>query len=390
MNDSAQKPAKIPTIFASLFEAAAAAAGTWRAATGGKIVGYLGSDMPVEIIIAAGCLPFRIGAFEPKTTAVQRFLEMGDSNVVAQLADALLDGSYDFLDHIVIGNSPTFNITLFHFLRESRRLDPCFPAPTMTFHEIHHGEGKTIEDFNLDSCRRLAERLSTLGSPINDVMLRTAIDQTNARRGELARLQALRRHASVGLSGTDALALVAQWQLMPQVPLREPALLPRRVPRVMFSGSDVGHFQHYPLIEATGCTIVADDHDWGEDSLLPTIERADDPMRAIAVRYAQQTPRASRFSSKRRIADIVQRALGANVEGVVLWISDEDQASSWDVPELTAALGLHGIATLDLGPQPVIGFDEVAIAAKLRRWLYTLRAEPTIESGAESRAEVAQ
>jgi benzoyl-CoA reductase/2-hydroxyglutaryl-CoA dehydratase subunit BcrC/BadD/HgdB len=141
---------------------------------------------------------------------------------------------------------------------------------------------------------------------------------------------------------------------------------------VLFSGSDVGNFNHYPTVEAAGCTIVADDHDWGEDALLGAVAKGGDAFNAIAARYANQTPRAARWSRQKRIASLVERAIEAKVDGVVFWISDEDQASSWDVPALVAALNAHGIAALDLGKQPAIGFDESTIVAKLRRWLYGL------------------
>ncbi len=369
-----QRQAERTPAFAENFARARAAAMAWREASGGKIVGYLGTDVPIEIISAAGLLPFRVAVLQPQLTAVERFLEMGDSDVVAQLANTLLDGSYAFLDHLIIGNTPTFNITLFHFLREARRLDPSFPAPSKSFHELHHSDGAAVRAFNLESCRRLAERLSGLGTRVTQANLRHAIDLMNARRSELAHLRTLRRSHPPQLSGTHALELLARWQWMPNDPLPRSATAPRDLPRVMFSGSDIGHFQHYPLVESAGCTIVADDHDWGEDALLAPVElEADgDPLATIAQRYTDQAPRAARWPRQTRIAAIVQRAREAQVDGVVFWISDEDQASSWDVPDLSRALRSHGIAALDLGVQPALDVDAAAIVDQVRRWLAQL------------------
>lgn len=361
--------------FASLFSEAVTAAVALRAATGRKIVGYLGAGVPIEIIEAAGLIPFRIGVFQPSLKSVERFLEMGDSDVVAQLANAMLDDSYAFLDHVVVGNTPTFNITLFHFVRESRRLDPSFPAPPMTFHEMHHGESETIAAFNVESCRRLADQLSAIGTKVTDASLRAAIEKTNARRQELARLRALRRQSPCA-SGTDALTALTRWQLFTEQPLADPPLQTRELPRVLFSGSDVGHFDHYSIVESAGCTIIADDHDWGEEALLSAVDTRSDPFIAIATRYANQTPRSARWSREKRITSLVKRAVEAKANGVVFWISDEDQASSWDVPALTDALAAQGIATLDLGKQPAFDFDDAAIVAKLRRWLYGLSVRP--------------
>lgn len=356
-----------------LFAEGSIAAQAWRAQTGRSIVGYLGTDVPVEIITAAGLLPFRIGAFDGNTEAVRKFLEMGDSDVVAQLASVFLDERLAFLDHVVVGNTPTFNITLFHFLREAKRLDPAFPGPPMIFHETHHGEGQTIEAFNLDSCSRLAQQLGDIGERITRQSLQAAIEHTDARRRQIQDVQSLRRSRPAQVSGTDALLHLARWQLMPQSPLPAISTVPRQRPRILLSGSDIGHFLHYPLIEATGCTIVADDHDWGEDALITCVEKTDEPLIAIANRYTHQAPHAMRWSRKVRIASVVQRAIDARADGVVFWISDEDQASSWDVPALSDALHARGVATLDLGPQPVADIDEAAIAAKMRRWLHSLQ-----------------
>lgn len=359
--------------YRELFAQASTAAQAWRAATGRSIVGYLGTDVPVEIITAAGLLPFRIGAFEDDTKAVRQFLEMGDSDVVAQLANLFLDGRLAFLDHVVIGNTPTFNITLFHFLREAKRLDPAVPGPPMIFHEMHHGEGKTIEAFNLESCNRLAQQLGEIGERVTRHSLQAAIDHTNARRREIRDLQSQRRSRPAQMSGTEALLHLARWQLIPQSPLPAIRAEARQGPRILLSGSDVGHFLHYPLIEAAGCTIVADDHDWGEDALITCVEVAAGPLVAIANRYTHQAPHATRWSRKVRIPSVVQRAIDTHADGVVFWISDEDQASSWDVPALSTALRARGIATLDLGPQPAAGVDAAAIAAKMRRWLHSLQ-----------------
>ena len=78
------------TFFQELLAQGAAEAIAMRSRTGRKIVGYVGAGVPVELILAAGLIPFRVGAFDPSTQAVDAHLEIGDSEIVGVLANALL------------------------------------------------------------------------------------------------------------------------------------------------------------------------------------------------------------------------------------------------------------------------------------------------------------
>ena len=368
------------TSFQELLAQGAAEAIAMRSRTGRKIVGYVGAGVPVELILAAGLIPFRVGAFDPSTQAVDAHLEIGDSEIVGVLANALLNGGYDFLDYLVVGNSPTFNVTLFHFLREMRRGNPALTRPVLYFHEIHHGASAAITAFNVESCRLLAERLGLAGQKPTAHSLQAAIEQTNDRRQTIEQIGELRRQHPPRLSGTQALMRMARWQTS-MAPLEPPPPSDGIADvRVVFSGSDVGHFQHYPLIEAAGCTIVADDHDWGEWALKARTAAHSDPMEAIAARYAQWPPRAARWPRLRRIEAVLELAVSSQAVGLVYWPSTEDQASAWDFPQLAAELASRGIAALDLGPQPAIKFDGAAITAKTRQWLESMKLHEQVSA----------
>ena len=70
---------------------------------GRKVIGYLCAFTPVEIITAAGCIPFRIkgDVHEPITRADTR-METIICPVVRSAFDVTLKGRYDFLDGLVI------------------------------------------------------------------------------------------------------------------------------------------------------------------------------------------------------------------------------------------------------------------------------------------------
>ncbi len=74
----------------------------WKAKTGGKVLGYLTSDLPEELIYAAGILPVRIlGSHEPEVVTAPY---VWDEIICVFERDCLaqgLQGKYDYLDGLV-------------------------------------------------------------------------------------------------------------------------------------------------------------------------------------------------------------------------------------------------------------------------------------------------
>lgn len=345
------------------------AALAWKDANKGRVIGYLGADVPPELIQAAGHYPVRLPPGQPPTPAgAGRFFERGDSDVIAEIAEPLLSGAYDFVDHVVVGNAPVFHAVLFNFLLEARRLDLPLPL-SFSLHEMYHGGGEIAASRNDDACARL---LALLGGA-SDAALRDAIDAGNARRAEIAALRT--RRLAGRISGSAALTALTAFDTMPLTPLDAVDDEPSG-PHLMFSGSDIDHRDHYALVEAAGCVITTDDHDRGDQIYSPMIAEDGDPLMAIAEAYAAQPPRNVRWPTGQRVASLVERAVAADVAGAVVWINDEDHASAWDLPPLKAALAQAGIPVLDLGTQPLRGYDAARITARVADWLPTLERTP--------------
>ena len=77
------------------------AARAWKK-RGGKVVGCVGTSVPQEIIMAAGCLPIQVtGDPNVSTEAGDRYMEDYFCPDVRSIHDLCVRGRYDFLDLII-------------------------------------------------------------------------------------------------------------------------------------------------------------------------------------------------------------------------------------------------------------------------------------------------
>ncbi|MBI2877380.1 MAG: hypothetical protein HYY20_10905 [Candidatus Tectomicrobia bacterium] len=74
-------------------------------AQGQRIVGWICTYVPEEIIHAAGLFPFRVIGGSPETPRAVAFLYSNKCSVVRNCVEQGLSGSLDFLDGIVACNT---------------------------------------------------------------------------------------------------------------------------------------------------------------------------------------------------------------------------------------------------------------------------------------------
>ena len=79
-----------------------------HAQRGGRVIGFFGSEIPVELIIAAGAFPLRCGlpmarcGANTDAGAADRYLESSFMPEVRSIAEQYLQGAFDFVDSIIL------------------------------------------------------------------------------------------------------------------------------------------------------------------------------------------------------------------------------------------------------------------------------------------------
>jgi benzoyl-CoA reductase/2-hydroxyglutaryl-CoA dehydratase subunit BcrC/BadD/HgdB len=341
------------------------AADRWRAA-GRPVAGYVGADVPVELLTAGGFLPLRLtGDPAGDRTAGDTYLGRGVDPVARSVLTRLLTGAYGPLDALVVSKDCEASLRLFYAVRELRRLEPGLGLPPVHLVDVLHLPHRTTTRYVLAKVRELRAQVGRwAGRPIDDDALAGAVAAHDRLRGMLGALAERRRADPCRLTGTDALAAVAATTAAPveEACASVAALLagPRPVAtgtRTFLTGSSHDCPHVYTALEGAGLLVVGDDHDWGD---LLAVRPVGEPTElALAERYQHAGPAAPRSSVRARAAHTAAAARACGAELLVSYVREHDDAPPWDFPAQCAATGLPAVR-IDRQPYGSVALDRLA------------------------------
>ena len=322
----------------------------------------LGSDVPEELFIAAGYLPVRIcgDPHADNEHSADRYIERAFDPLLRSRFRRIVDGSYSYLDRLIITSSSDALVRIYYYLRELRRVEPKLPIPELYFFDFLHTRFRSSALYNRERLLELKKAIEKWrGCPLADEEIKRAVAICNENRRLLREVAALRRKNQV--SGVEALKIIGASMFMPREEhsflLREflkevqgrPAL--SGVP-LFITGSIQDHPYFYELVESCGAVIISEDHDWGERHFEGEIDSEANWLDAIIDRYHLRTPSVNQSTVSERVDALLKLILDCGAEGVIFYILEMDDAPSWDFPEQRRALEKMGIPVLLLERQP--------------------------------------
>ena len=234
--------------------------------SGGKIIGTLYSQVPEELIFAAGMLPVRLRAQGSKGTerSAARFTQVNCS-LVKHFYDEAAKGGFNFIDGLVATNACDHIRKL-----EENWADVLKPpfAYLACFPKVYGDELETEQ--LAGEYRKLAAALETaFGVEITEGSLREAIDLCNRTRSLKMALYELRKSANPPITGAQALAVNMASTCMPRKEYNE--LLAELIAacsdapgvgdypvRVVLYGGELDSFELVEVIESQGALVVSD------------------------------------------------------------------------------------------------------------------------------------
>jgi benzoyl-CoA reductase/2-hydroxyglutaryl-CoA dehydratase subunit BcrC/BadD/HgdB len=328
----------------------------WRAA-GGRVLAYVGSATPVELVAAAGFLPYRLS---PRPARDRRPDPVLLPPRVRALTAELLAGDGAF-DAAVIGRGRTEDIQLFAVLRELGRLGQGFAGP-VTLVDALVGGGETRDRYNNARLEAFQAWLATAGRAADDAAVRAAVAQAQAVRDRLDVVLQYRRTRAARLSGAETWTLISAIARLPvaaALTLLQALAdgLARRAPvagrRVVATGSSPEGPEVYAALEQAGLLVVGEDFEDGEDWAKARLDPALDARSAIVRRWAAPSHNAPAASSRARAEAIVARAQAAAAEAIVFLAAKGDEAAAWDAYAVARAAAEAGLPVLRLATPPV-------------------------------------
>ncbi len=318
--------------------------------TGKRIIGYICSFVPIEMITAAGCVPFRIrGDIHEPITKGDTLLETIVCPFIRSCFDLMVKGKYDFLSGVVIPHGcdsmtrsySTWNYSLdlpyFHFLNiPSVVKESSFEF----FKEVLKTYQKSLEEFVAH------------GITPND--LKTALTLHNENRKKIRAIYEFRKSDPPMVSGVELMKILSVGTSLPveeanalfdevieALNQRKEAPL-KKGPRILLDGACVDNIEIVTLIEESGANVVADTICNGTRDSFPLTDETQDPIDALAYRYLDaincpktyRENKAGTFESDiaNRFNDIGQYVKEFNVDGAILYVYKFCDPFGFEVP----------------------------------------------------------
>jgi bzd-type benzoyl-CoA reductase N subunit len=295
---------------------------------GKKVVGFMCSFVPEEILYTGDILPYRIRPIGCQgTSAADAYMSHINCSLSRCHLQYILDGKYDFLDGLVVVRSCDHVRRLHDILKMTN--STAFP-----FLEIMNVP-RTVSDESIGMYRTELETLcqkveSHFGAKITETGLREAIDLHNETRRLLRELYALRQRENPPLTGTECLSVVLASAMMPKdqynellkgllEELRQREGVSEYRARLMVSGSGgCDNPEYFQMMENLGALVVTDTLCLGSRYFWEPAQVEDDLLLSLAKYYLN---RPSCALSVQKVGErskfMTEMAKAFNVDGII-------------------------------------------------------------------------
>lgn len=342
-------------------------------ARGERLMGYICSFVPVEIIAAAGFVPFRIrGDVHEPITKGDTQLETIACPFMRSCFDLSLKGSYDFIEGIIIPHACDSMARTYSVWRYSLGLRYSH------FVNVPHTVTDASREFftaELETFRQSIGRYA--GRDVSDGKLAQAIQLYNENRAKIQSLYALRKSDPPLVSGSEVSKILTVNLSLPvaegnalldeviteATSRQQPSL--SKVPRVMVDGACIDNTDFFRLVEESGAAVVADNLCCGTRDCWPLADTHGSPLAALSRRYLDQLncPRTYRHKTgetnqadfELRFGDAGAISKEFSVDGVILYVYKYCDPFGFEVPARKAYFNSLNLPVLYLEDEYSMG-----------------------------------
>ncbi len=314
--------------------------------SGRGVVCIAGYDVPEEIILAAGMLPFRVtGYYGGERTSAEKYLEYSFGAIWKGLWESVAEDYAGLMDYLVFCSSSDMFLKLFYYFRTMKRLEPTRPLPELKYLDFELVEHvfKTQER-NERELRDLIETVEGWsGKAITDEALRESISLCNEYRAALDAFSALRLKDNCRVTGSEALVVIGGSMFMEK---REAIEAVRTVTAdagnwdrpegayVYYVGSPQETTEVYEIAEANGLNIIGEDHDMGARMFDTQVRSQLEPVSALAERILNRMPSSEKGSIAARVKAIDEKLEQTGADAFLTYMNNNDEAYVWDYPSI--------------------------------------------------------
>jgi benzoyl-CoA reductase subunit C len=317
---------------------------------GEDIIGYICSFVPLEIISASGCIPFRVrGNIHEPITKGDTLLETIVCPYYRSVFDLSVKGRYDFLSGLVIPHGCDSMVRSYSAW--------AYALPYSYFHFVNIPtvcDESSFEFFSaeLNTFRKSLEKFT--GKTITDGDLIKAIRIYNENREKVRTLYEFRKKDPPLISGTELTMVLTVGSSLPiheantlfdqvlgEIKRRRKSPL-KKGPRILIDGACVDNIELIKLVEELGGNVVADTICNGARDYFPRTEVGGDPIDALSRRYLDKINCPKTYRGKKadtfegdiasRFGDIGAYAKEFKAEGAILYVYRYCDPFGFEVP----------------------------------------------------------
>lgn len=354
---SAEGEARLQRLIAANDEESRAGwAKEWQQA-GGKVVGVLCTYVPVEVLIAAGIMPWRVSGTWSQNIEDALVIRSGNScGFCNHILQSLLDGELNFLDGVVATTWEQDMTRLWDVWRHLGKTGFCH-----ILHLPHHLTAEAIRYYAGEIGEFVSAVEGLVGRKIADGELRRAIALCNRRRELMQEVYALRKREVPPLSGAEMVGLTVAGTVMPVEQFNQelaeliPYLMERRTeltalaPRILVSSDFVDNPGYVEAIESLGCLVAMDDFDTGSRYYDKLVERnGKDAPTSLAESYLGRVGSARMVGWEDQVEAVVQWVKEYRISGVIELAQRYSRAREMRRPYFLSRLQRAGVMAISL------------------------------------------
>ena len=292
---------------------------------GKKVVGTLCSNIPEELLHAAGLLPVRVRAPGVQDTSrADAFLHEINCSYSRSVLESFMAGQLDFMDGLIVTN------TCDHHLRLAGELKAKADRPVHYF-QMYHTRTQGAKEWLINEMKHMINHIqNAYGIEISEASLARSINTYNHTRTLMDRLNDLKKAPVPVISGADYMKVVLTGMSVPRERFNDKleellAALDRHgkeapeKPRLMIMGGACDAYEFIQTIEDSGAWVVADDLCFGLRHYQGLIDKdTHDPLTAMADRYFNRPACPSVMDGFDHSYDILQKLIKErDVHGVI-------------------------------------------------------------------------
>jgi benzoyl-CoA reductase subunit C len=317
---------------------------------GKKFIGYICSLVPLEIISASGCIPFRVrGNIHEPITKGDTLLETIVCPYYRSCFDLSVKQKYEFLSGMVIPHGCDSMVRSYSTW--------SYSLPYSYFHFVNIPSvcvESSFEFFSdeLDAFRKSLAKFA--GKTITDDDLLKAIRIYNENRDKVRALYEFRKADPPLISGAELTMTLTVGSSLPigeantlfdevlvEIGKREKSHL-KIGPRIFIDGACIDNIEVIKLVEEMGGNVVADTICNGARDYFPRTDLGGDPMKALAHRYLDKVNCPKTYRENKtgtfegdiasRFGDIGAYAKEFKVDGAILYVYKYCDPFGFEVP----------------------------------------------------------